>query len=163
MAKLNISQAAKLYGKDRSSIQRKIKQGELSISINGKGYKEIDLMELIRVFGEPSKLDTEETHVENDNVQQLNTVAATPFLHEKISMLEVRVEELVKERDREKGEYQQREEWLQRKIDQITLALPDYTQKKATSPQVLWAFLPVCMVISAMPLIVWFLLDFLKQ
>ena len=134
MAKFNISQAAKLYGKDRSSIQRKIKQGKISVSTNEKGHKEIDLTELIRVFGEPPKVDTVETHVENSGVQQPDTVAATPFLHDKISMLEARVEELVKEREREREEYHEREEWLKKKVDTQALLLEDKREKEIEKP-----------------------------
>lgn len=47
MAKVNISQAAKLVGKSRTTIHRKINKGELSIQ-NGL----IDTSELIRCFGE---------------------------------------------------------------------------------------------------------------
>jgi len=47
MAKVNISQAARLVGKSRTTIHRKINKGELSIQ---GGL--IDTSELIRTFGE---------------------------------------------------------------------------------------------------------------
>lgn len=48
-----ISQAAKLYGKARSTIHRAIEAGRLSCSVRGDGVRVIDLAELIRVWGEP--------------------------------------------------------------------------------------------------------------
>ena len=50
--KLNISQAAKSAGVDRSTIQRKIKSGKLSATVDMEGNKLIDPVELERVFGE---------------------------------------------------------------------------------------------------------------
>jgi hypothetical protein len=50
--KLNISQAAKAAGVDRSTIQRKIKSGKLSATVDMEGNKLIDPVELERVFGD---------------------------------------------------------------------------------------------------------------
>jgi hypothetical protein len=50
--KLNISRAAKVAGVDRSIIQRKIKSGKLSATVDMEGNKLIDPVELERVFGE---------------------------------------------------------------------------------------------------------------
>ena len=66
-----------------------------------------------------------ETHAENDNVQQPDTVDATSFLHDKISILEARVEELVEQNERDRTEYQEREDWLKKKIDTQALMLED--------------------------------------
>ena len=130
MTKFNISQAAKLYRKDRNSIQRKLKNGGLSFKTNEKGHKEIDLAELIRVFGEPPTDATVDTHAANDSIQQLDTPPATPVFEQKIKELEELLEAECKEREREKEEYQKREVWLQQKIDQMTLTLPNYTDQK---------------------------------
>jgi hypothetical protein len=48
-----ISQAARLYGKARSTIHRAIEAGRLSCSIRGDGVRVLDLSELIRLWGEP--------------------------------------------------------------------------------------------------------------
>ena len=48
-----ISQAARLYGKARSTIHRAIDAGRLSCSIRGDGVRVLDLSELIRLWGEP--------------------------------------------------------------------------------------------------------------
>lgn len=48
-----ISEAARLYGKARSTIHRAIAAGRLSCSVRGDGVRVIDLSELIRLWGEP--------------------------------------------------------------------------------------------------------------
>ncbi|MDR5900450.1 hypothetical protein QC823_15915 [Halomonas vilamensis] len=53
-----ISQAAKLYGKARSTIHRAIESGRLSCSVRGDGVRVIDLSELIRLWGEPPNAPT---------------------------------------------------------------------------------------------------------
>lgn len=51
MALLNISAAARATGKDRTTIHRKLKSGELSATVGPDGSKLIDTSELERVFG----------------------------------------------------------------------------------------------------------------
>lgn len=48
-----ISQAARLYGKARSTIHRAIDAGRLSCTVRGDGVRVVDLSELIRLWGEP--------------------------------------------------------------------------------------------------------------
>ena len=52
MAKVSISEAAKLTGKSRMTIQRYVATGRLSLSRSDTNKKEIDISEIIRVFGE---------------------------------------------------------------------------------------------------------------
>lgn len=51
MALVNLSEAARLASKDRSTIHRKIKDGTLSATLDAAGNKAIDTAELQRVFG----------------------------------------------------------------------------------------------------------------
>lgn len=52
MAKVSISEAARLVGVSRSNLYKSyIKQGKLSISTNHLGKPEVDTSELLRVFG----------------------------------------------------------------------------------------------------------------
>lgn len=46
----NISQAARMVGKNRATLQRAIKRGDLSFTVDGSGYKRIDASELVRCF-----------------------------------------------------------------------------------------------------------------
>lgn len=56
MAKLNLSQAAKIVGKNRTTIWRHISSGKLSAERDRDGLPFVDTSELIRVYGE-LKLD----------------------------------------------------------------------------------------------------------
>jgi len=51
MALVSISEAARLTKKGRSTIQRHMKQGKLSISYDDTGNKKLDTSELLRVYG----------------------------------------------------------------------------------------------------------------
>jgi len=55
MAQVSISEAAKLTGKSRRTIQRYLATGKMSLSRNDVTEKTIDISELIRVFGEIKK------------------------------------------------------------------------------------------------------------
>ncbi len=55
MAKVSISEAARLTGKSRTTLHRLIKTGELSTCAGMRNSKMIDISELIRVFGDISK------------------------------------------------------------------------------------------------------------
>jgi predicted site-specific integrase-resolvase len=51
MARVSISEAARLTGKSRTTLHRLIKAGDLSTSVVNTMLKVIDTSELIRVFG----------------------------------------------------------------------------------------------------------------
>jgi len=55
MAKVSISEAARLTGKSRTTLHRLIKAGELSTCSGVRNAKMVDVSELIRVFGDISK------------------------------------------------------------------------------------------------------------
>lgn len=50
---MTITEAAKLYGKQRKTLYRHIDAGRLSCSVRGDGHRVIGLSELIRCYGEP--------------------------------------------------------------------------------------------------------------
>ena len=52
MAKLTIGRMAKLYGLHRSTLHEAVAKGRVTVSLDGKGQKVIDLSEMIRVYGE---------------------------------------------------------------------------------------------------------------
>jgi len=55
MAQVSISEAAKLTGKSRRTIQRYVATGKVSLSRSDATGKSIDISELIRVFGDLKK------------------------------------------------------------------------------------------------------------
>jgi hypothetical protein len=85
MPKINISQAAKMTGKTRTTIYKKIKSGELSAESGSDGNRLIDTAELLRVFGDLVTPDTVSMDV-NDIHQE--TPQVRPLLERQISLLE---------------------------------------------------------------------------
>ena len=81
MAKINISQAAKMTGKTRTTIYKKIKSGELSAELGSDGNRLIDTAELLRVFGELVTPDTVSMDVHD-------TPQVIPLLERQINLLE---------------------------------------------------------------------------
>ena len=98
MATLNISQAQRATGKARTTIQRKIKEGKLSVSKDSEGNPLIDVSELIRVFGP--------LQGEPDVKKQNDSLNSTP-IQGQVAALESLVSELRKDK-----------EWLQRQLEQ---------------------------------------------
>ncbi|MDT3309704.1 hypothetical protein [Shewanella vaxholmensis] len=65
MAKLNLSQAAKIVGRNRTTLWRHINNGKLSIERDRDGNPLVDTSELLRVYGEmklDATLEQEEKH-----------------------------------------------------------------------------------------------------
>lgn len=61
---MTITEAAKLYGKQRKTLYRHINAGRLSCSVRGDGHRVIDLSEMIRCYGEaPTPVNTSDTAV----------------------------------------------------------------------------------------------------
>lgn len=52
MPELNLSQAARLYGKSRMTIHRHCRSGRITSRLSDDGQRLIDLSELIRAYGE---------------------------------------------------------------------------------------------------------------
>ncbi|EOI5795856.1 helix-turn-helix domain-containing protein [Cronobacter malonaticus] len=60
MAKISISEAARLTGKSRTTLHRLIKTGELSTCHGARNARMVDISELIRVFGPLEHLPSEQ-------------------------------------------------------------------------------------------------------
>jgi len=69
-----ISQAARLYGKARSTIHRAIEAGRLSCSVRGDGVRVLDLSELIRLWGEPPNATPAEPDTQQAMLQELQAM-----------------------------------------------------------------------------------------
>lgn len=61
MPELNLSQAARLYGKSRMTIHRHCRSGRVTSRLGDDGKRLIDLSELIRAYGEPPSSVTPDT------------------------------------------------------------------------------------------------------
>ena len=62
MAWHSVSQAQNLTGKSRRTLYRDMASGRVSYRTNGKGHREFETSELIRVYGEPDQSGTHERH-----------------------------------------------------------------------------------------------------
>lgn len=115
MAEVSVSKAARMTGKGRSTIQRHIKEGKLSVGKGESGNPVIDVSELIRVYG-AIKTDESGKHA---SVRQLDTADQN---HTAQTMIEALREELHAAREREdwlKGQLeaeQERSRELERRV-----------------------------------------------
>lgn len=91
MAKVSISEAARLTGKSRTTLHRLIKAGELSTCSGVRNAKMVDISELIRVFGDISKPVQEQPFEQVD--EQRVTVPPAPS-EQMVSSLKQEVEHL---------------------------------------------------------------------
>ena len=92
MALVSKSEAARLAGVSRTTIHRKIKDGQLSAT-SGK----VDTAELIRVFGEIS--DSDGTVSSNVKSEQPVTPQNDPLLQQLLAEKDKRIDALEKDRD----------------------------------------------------------------
>lgn len=93
---LTIPQAAKLYGKHRSTIHRHIDSGRLSCGFRGDGTRVVEMAELIRCYGETKHLPEEMQPSATDNngdVQQA-MLQALQAMHSELIALRQEVAEL---------------------------------------------------------------------
>lgn len=120
MAKVSISEAARLAGISRSALYRGyISQGKLSVERDYRNAPIVDTSELLRVFGDISKATTEHQPVQNADMAQLQTEVA-------------RLQALVQAYESQLAEAKEREDWFKRKIDQLqpqALAGPETKRK----------------------------------
>ena len=106
MSKISVSQAAKLTGKSRETINKATKSGKLAFTLNGSNHKEIDVAELERVY--PFVKTVEEINKEpkavkpSQSVSEPDIQAELATLREKIAGSEKTNELLLSERDRER-------------------------------------------------------------
>lgn len=126
---LDIKASAKFIKVSRTTLYKKISQGELSKNSNGL----IDTSELLRVFGEPSKRDREhkEKTLKNLEVNIGHGEHEHALLLEKIKNLE----NLLRESRENLEEAKQEKEWLRGKVDTLTdtvklLQAPKNQEKK---------------------------------
>ncbi len=97
MANISISQAAKDWGIARSTIQRRLRSGDLSATGKAGAAKTIDTSELLRVFGEPKNVALQEQsdsllHLQNALIEQLKS--ENTFLREQVENLNKQLAEI---------------------------------------------------------------------
>jgi len=138
VTKLNISQAAKTFGKDWKTIKRHIEKGKVSCEIDKSGHKQIDLSELIRAYGEPKNNASLNTIGQNQDIPEHSSPNAIGIYEEKIGRLEAEITELKEDR----GERRERElrlevekKELRAIIDKQTVLLLPKPEEAQVAPQ----------------------------
>jgi|SRR5271156_5284392 len=88
MAIVSISEAARLTGKSRKTIQRYVADGRISMSQHVAGEKGIDISELTRVFGDLSQPDPALSHASVSQPDAPNVTPDVAALETRIKVLE---------------------------------------------------------------------------
>ncbi len=120
MSKISVSQAAKLTGKSRETINKATKSGKITFTLNGSNHKEINVAELERVY--PFVKSMEEVNQKPKAVKPSQPVSETDIqaelaaLREKLAGSEKTNELLLSERDRERRQ-------LESEIDNLRSSL----------------------------------------
>jgi hypothetical protein len=73
MAKLNLSQAAKVVGRNRTTLWRHINSGKLSSERDRDGNPWVDTSELMRVYGELKTVATQNSKIKQHNETLTNS------------------------------------------------------------------------------------------
>lgn len=100
MALVSISEAARLTGKSRRTIQRYVATGKLSMSQSDATGKSIDTSELIRVFGTIKQVDVTASATDEDvTMSQSDTLnndkkeLENQLLQQQVELLKQRLED----------------------------------------------------------------------
>lgn len=144
MSLVSITEAARLTGKSRRTIQRYVATGKLSLSQGDTTEKSIDTSELIRVFGNSLKTNTGDDTPKNVTMSHsVTTKNDTTDIEKELLKQELA---LLKERLKDKDAHI---DSLQKAMLLIELKLPKETepapepQPEATTPAVTETVTPV--------------------
>src|SRR4051794_8101403 len=103
---VGLTQAAKLTGKDPSTITRAVNSGKLSATHDADGARMFDIAELERVYGKlrsPDDADTSASDMQRTDMHVLLEEVADrerQLLREHIRLLERQVDDLRSDRDK---------------------------------------------------------------
>jgi hypothetical protein len=132
MAKLNITQAAQAVGKHRSTLQRHIKDGTLSVEKDGAGNPVVDVSELQRVYGN-FDVATDATLAQNTAMRHIDA----PLTTAQIQVLEVKLQAAERERDeavRREQEEKERHQETRENRDRLLGVIEEQSKTIAALP-----------------------------
>lgn len=131
MAKVTIAQAADMTGKSKSTIQRALKSGRLSYTIDDAGEREIDTSELERVYGKEKPATAAKAKVNPQAVIQAELQRAQDMLEmERVKMRCRSLEDQLHMTERQLLDMRdQRDQW-QKQAQQLMIT-NQTTQKQA--------------------------------
>lgn len=126
LSKVSVSQAAKLTGKSRETINKATQDGKLSFSRNGSNHKQIDVSELERIYPFVTTIDEinkkPKTVTSSPPSSEPDTGAELAALREKIASSERANEMLTAERQRERRQ-------LEDEIENLRGSLEKYQEQ----------------------------------
>lgn len=91
MRHVSVSEAARLVGRDRKSLYRAIKLGRLSATNNATGERQVDISELIRVYGELRDTGDSKETVSTPQTETSNETARIAALEAEVTNLRERL------------------------------------------------------------------------
>lgn len=139
MAKVSISEAARLAGISRSNLYKNyIKQGLISVVRNHQGQPRIDVSELLRVFGEIQKNTalSSKTQVEDRSEIQVRTQENTTETQVQIQVAALESElKLLRE---QLAKADEREQFYQQQLKDLTQTIKFLEYKPEPPPRRWW-------------------------
>ena len=93
-AQVSISEAARLVGKNRKTLYRAIDTGRLSATTRATGERQVDIAELVRVYGELRHTRHSDTAPQMSHHETLNATDATAELKAQIATLKAENDQL---------------------------------------------------------------------
>ncbi|MCV2508826.1 MAG: hypothetical protein N4Q32_00080 [Neisseriaceae bacterium] len=137
MALVTITEASKLAGKSRRTIQRHIDAGKLSKTIDEQGNPKIDTSEILRVYGSIKKEDVapvkgaSKSQIDTSNIR--NDVSSVTKQEMEIALLKKELEltkKLLEEKDNRNKDLQNALLLIENKIVADVTKKDDTPQKK---------------------------------
>jgi hypothetical protein len=115
----SISAASRLTGKSRTTITKHIRQGKLSCEIDERGVKLVDGSELARVYGDDFKLDVGEGPSLPVSPKAKASGGAEQGVQQQLHTVQLQLDMLIKERERERLQFEQQVQHLQDVLRQV--------------------------------------------
>ena len=132
MSRLSINQAAKEFGVSRERIRKAIKSNDLTSQTGARNAQTIDVVDLIRVFGEPS--NQSKTSAKPDPAK----LGDNSFYADKlIDSLETQVvvkDKQLQTKDNQIEDYQVRIDYLQGRVEKLEEELASSTKPRFLLP-----------------------------
>lgn len=93
MTQVSVAEAARLVGRDRKSLYRAIKQGRLSATFGAIGERQIDISELVRVYGDLRDTSDRQATVATPQPETSNETARITALEAEVARLRERLDD----------------------------------------------------------------------
>jgi transposase-like protein len=94
MSLVSVSEAARLVGKNRKTLYRAIDTGRLSATTSATGERQVDIAELVRVYGELRHTRHSDTMPQMSQHETANATDATAEFKAQIAALKAENEQL---------------------------------------------------------------------